>query len=84
MLSLGEEALSGSQAADRSRDVFAVALYDYEATCPEELDLSEGQVLKILRKVRVTCFLMVGFMRFHTLSYFIMDFMGTQLHLTTD
>lgn len=47
----GEEALSGSHAADRSRDVFAVALYDYEATCPEELDLSEGQVLKILRKI---------------------------------
>ncbi|KAL1456307.1 hypothetical protein WDU94_001049 [Cyamophila willieti] len=34
-----------------SKDVFAIALYDYEATCPEELNLSEGQVLKILRKI---------------------------------
>uniref|UniRef100_A0A8D8YCV8 F-BAR and double SH3 domains protein 2 n=1 Tax=Cacopsylla melanoneura TaxID=428564 RepID=A0A8D8YCV8_9HEMI len=34
-----------------SKDVFAVALYDYEATCPEELNLTEGQVLKILRKI---------------------------------
>ncbi|KAI5730318.1 hypothetical protein M8J76_012361 [Diaphorina citri] len=36
---------------NKSKEIFAIALYDYEATCPEELDLTEGQVLKILRKI---------------------------------
>lgn len=30
---------------------YAIALYDYEATCEDELSFSEGQVLQVLRKV---------------------------------
>lgn len=29
---------------------FCRALYDYEATCPEELTFEEGQVIQIIRK----------------------------------
>lgn len=30
---------------------YCVATYDYEATCAEELNFSEGDVIRILRKV---------------------------------
>lgn len=30
---------------------YCIALYDYEATCAEELTFSEGEVVRILRKV---------------------------------
>ncbi|XP_021936314.1 F-BAR and double SH3 domains protein 2 isoform X2 [Zootermopsis nevadensis] len=30
---------------------YCLALYDYEATCPEELSFTEGQVIRVLRKV---------------------------------
>lgn len=30
---------------------FCIALYDYEATCEDELTFNEGQVLQVLRKV---------------------------------
>lgn len=30
---------------------YCLALYDYEATCPEELSFTEGKVIRILRKV---------------------------------
>lgn len=29
---------------------FCIALYDYEATCSEELTFEEGQVIKILKR----------------------------------
>ena len=32
-------------------DIYCIALYDYEATCPEELSFYEGDVIKVLRKV---------------------------------
>jgi hypothetical protein len=34
---------------------FGRALYDYEATAPEELSFYEGQIIKIIR--RVSCFM---------------------------
>ena len=30
---------------------YCLALYDYEATCPEELSFTEGKVIRVLRKV---------------------------------
>ena len=32
-------------------EIYCLALYDYEATCPEELTFTEGQVIRVLRKV---------------------------------
>lgn len=32
---------------------FCRALYDYEATAPEELSFFEGQILKLTRRVRL-------------------------------
>ncbi|CAH1389617.1 unnamed protein product [Nezara viridula] len=32
-------------------ETYCIALYDYEATCPEELSFYEGDVIKVLRKV---------------------------------
>ncbi|XP_075230266.1 FCH and double SH3 domains nervous wreck [Lycorma delicatula] len=34
-----------------STEQYCIALYDYEATCEDEISFSEGQVFKILRKV---------------------------------
>ncbi|XP_072161676.1 protein nervous wreck isoform X2 [Bemisia tabaci] len=36
---------------DISGGTWCVALYDYEATCPEEISFGEGQIIKILRKI---------------------------------
>ncbi|XP_039286914.1 protein nervous wreck isoform X5 [Nilaparvata lugens] len=32
-------------------EMFCIALYDYEATCEDELTFNEGQIFKILRKI---------------------------------
>jgi hypothetical protein len=32
-------------------DSYCLALYEYEATCPEELSFAEGKVIRVLRKV---------------------------------
>jgi hypothetical protein len=36
---------------DTGLESYCLALYDYEATCPEELSFTEGQVIRVLRKV---------------------------------
>ncbi|KAK9500786.1 hypothetical protein O3M35_001982 [Rhynocoris fuscipes] len=35
----------------RTGETYCIALYDYDATCPEELSFCEGEVIKVLRKV---------------------------------
>ena len=42
--------LSGSSSQLNGGLTYCIALYDYEATCPEELSFGEGEVLRVLRK----------------------------------
>lgn len=42
---------SSSEYTSRTGDTYCIALYDYDATCPEELSFCEGEVIKVLRKV---------------------------------
>ncbi|KAF6200570.1 hypothetical protein GE061_005013, partial [Apolygus lucorum] len=46
--------LSGSSdfaKTDTGDETWCIALYDYDATCPEELSFFEGEVIQVLRKV---------------------------------
>ncbi|XP_069671228.1 protein nervous wreck isoform X2 [Periplaneta americana] len=46
-----EEPVAASEPQQEDGESYCLALYDYEATCPEELTFAEGQVIRVLRKV---------------------------------
>lgn len=47
ILNLCVSDITGSQ----DKRIWAIALYDYEATCEDEITFNEGEVLEVLRKI---------------------------------